>query len=213
MLDERCIRVVWAELAEWRRELSVLANTLADEERERAGRFRIAADRERFVVGRGLLRRLLGEALAIDPRQVRLVAEPSGRPRLDASTVVDFNVSHAHELIGITVAIHRRVGLDVEWLGRRTDAVRLAKRFFPAQEAAALERLPESERPAAFLRSWTEKEAYVKALGRGIGAVLVPQGNERGAWTVVRLDCPQSYTASLCTEAGDWHTEAMVLRP
>ena len=50
-----------------------LHTTLSAEERARAARFRFHRDRDRFVVGRGLLRRLLGAYLGIPAAEVRLV--------------------------------------------------------------------------------------------------------------------------------------------
>ena len=55
---------------------------LSADERARAARFHHAPDRDRFVVRRGLLRRLLGERLGIDPASVPLAPGPAGKPSL-----------------------------------------------------------------------------------------------------------------------------------
>ncbi len=65
------------------------------------------------------------------------------------------------------------VGLDCEPRARaaRLGALRVARRRFSPAEVAALERLPPGRaRDAAFLQTWTLKEALVKATGRGISA-------------------------------------------
>ena len=51
-----------------------LGSLLSADERERAARFRFDRDRERYVVGRGLLRSLLGRYVGVAP------ATPSPAP-------------------------------------------------------------------------------------------------------------------------------------
>ena len=65
------------------------------------------------------------------------------------------------------------VGVDCEDERRRTSgsADRLAKRWLSADEHAFLESVEDDEtRASRFMRLWTLKEAYVKALGTGIAA-------------------------------------------
>ena len=86
--------------------------------------------------------------------------DPSN-PTLDASSV-RFPLDARHE-----------VGVDCEDERRRTSgsADRLAKRWLSADEHAFLESVEDDEtRASRFMRLWTLKEAYVKALGTGIAA-------------------------------------------
>ncbi|MEJ0100705.1 MAG: 4'-phosphopantetheinyl transferase superfamily protein [Pseudomonadota bacterium] len=52
------------------------------------------------------------------------------------------------------------------------DAAALVQRYFSAAEIAAWEALPQEPREQAFFNLWTRKEAYVKALGRGLSLPL-----------------------------------------
>lgn len=84
-----------------------------------------------------------------------------------------FNVTHTAGLIGVAIARGVSVGIDAEKMSRRTrnDPLRLARRRFSESEIRQLEALvDEDSRNEHFLRIWTLKEAYVKALGRGINA-------------------------------------------
>ena len=54
---------------------------------------------------------------------------------------------------------------DVEFLP-------IAARVFSAAERAALARLPDGELAPAFYRVWTQKEAFIKALGEGLAFPL-----------------------------------------
>ena len=58
---------MWADVAQQRHRLRALHEHLTAAECERAARFHLAADRERFVVGRGLLREILGRQLRVAP--------------------------------------------------------------------------------------------------------------------------------------------------
>jgi len=49
------------------------------------------------------------------------------------------------------------------------DAEHLVERFFAAEERRAYQACAEADRPKAFFTLWTRKEAYVKALGLGLG--------------------------------------------
>ena len=84
-----------------------------------------------------------------------------------------FSVAHAPGALLCAVSLGAEVGCDVEDASRGSDASgqRLARRYFTAAEAASLDALPPGEsRRRRFIQMWTLKEAYVKALGRGIAA-------------------------------------------
>ena len=55
---------------------AMLATLLSADERERAGRFVFDRDRDRYVVGRGSLRMLLGRYLKTPPAQLRFTFGP-----------------------------------------------------------------------------------------------------------------------------------------
>ena len=52
------------------------------------------------------------------------------------------------------------------------EAERIAKRWFSPRERAALAVIPDEQRVRAFMRAWTSKEAYAKAVGSGIASGL-----------------------------------------
>lgn len=87
-----------------------------------------------------------------------------------------FNLSHTSSLIACGVTTKSSVGIDVEEKGRRMNSniLKFARRYFSLPEIAWLEGIPDPERQLQkFVQLWTLKEAYVKALGRGIsGAPL-----------------------------------------
>ncbi len=167
--DEVCAWVV--DLARPPVHPNELFTRLTPEERVRAERYRIAKAREQFVIGRGLLRGLLGELLDTAPAAVPLVYLPSGKPILAGTNApLHFNITHTDGVL-VLVAGRRRVGVDVECVRAMDDAEGLVARYFSAAEATAFRALPEAQRPLAFFRGWTCKEAVIKAAGATVGCL------------------------------------------
>lgn len=102
----------------WRADLPrpVATRWLDDAERRRAASFRDPADRDRFALGRSMLRALLAANLEIAPESVELRQEPGGRPRLADTTAggsLRWSVSHSGPVVVVALA-RRPVGVDVE---------------------------------------------------------------------------------------------------
>jgi 4'-phosphopantetheinyl transferase len=60
------------------------------------------------------------------------------------------------------------IGIDIETIRPDKVTTGLADRFFSAEEAESLRRLPAALTAPGFFACWTRKEAYIKALGRGL---------------------------------------------
>jgi 4'-phosphopantetheinyl transferase len=115
--------------------------------------------------------RLLGTRLmhyaGVD-RPPEIVRTERGKPYAPSLDGIDFNLSHARNHVLLAFARRQPLGVDIERIDRRIEIEDLARRFFSAAEADALEALPVPVRAAAFVRLWTCKEAVLKALGLGI---------------------------------------------
>jgi 4'-phosphopantetheinyl transferase len=145
---------------------------LSEAEQQRARRFAFDCDRRRFAVTRSRLRRLLGERLSVRPESVSLVYGKYGKPALSpcfASANLHFNVSHAEDVAAFAFAHGRPVGIDIEAVRDFRDADDIAERCFSSQEYASYRALARCQRPLGFFNCWTRKEAFVKALGDGLG--------------------------------------------
>jgi 4'-phosphopantetheinyl transferase len=209
---EHTVCAFLADVPQHRDRLSALWAHLSPEERARAARFHLSADRERFVVGRGLLREILASYLQVAPGDLAFSYNRQGKPALAGCSPVEFNIAHAHEVVALAFTLGRKVGIDVERIDRAIDVLLLAERFFTAEEAASLRALDEPDRSAAFFRDWTRKEAFVKAQGEGLGRSLEPIGAERAHWSTVEVPCVDGYVATLCAQAGAWRLEVRTLQ-
>lgn len=146
-----------------------LVASLSAPERQRLSAYRLAADRERFLLGRGGLRTLLGQWLELEPQAVPLEAGPHGKPHCPGGPA--FNISHSGELILLALHASRPVGVDVERRRPALDWRAVARRMLPMSEQQALEALPEAGRAEAFLAAWCRLEARLKARGDGLAGL------------------------------------------
>jgi 4'-phosphopantetheinyl transferase len=167
---------VWrAELDRPSTDIKQFVQILAPEEQQRAERFRFEKDRKKFVVARGLLRTILARYLSrygvTSPDQVVFSYSNKGKPAIANAYPAGelcFNVSHSHQMALYAIALNRQVGIDLEYI-RSIDAVALAQRFFLPSEAAMIQSLIGADQHQAFFKVWTQKEAYLKATGDGLG--------------------------------------------
>lgn len=137
-------------------------------ERRRAADYRRPADAARFSAGRALLRRLLADYLAMPPERVPLVVDGYGRPSVEGGTR-QFSLSYSGRLVIVAIGPAGRLGVDVERRDERLRALSLARRFFGPEEADFVAAGADGlERVDRFLRLWTLKEAYLKAVGTGL---------------------------------------------
>jgi 4'-phosphopantetheinyl transferase len=148
------------------------ARILSPDEIARANCFRFERDRRRFVAGRSVLRRELGRRIDRTPSELTFRYGPYGKPSLTDTDIV-FNVSHSGRAALYAFAPSGELGVDVELLAHtRDDDDDVAAQFFSSGEVATLAEQPSAERPAAFLRCWTRKEAFIKARGEGLSLPL-----------------------------------------
>ena len=145
---------------------------LDDAERDRAGRFHFELDRARFVCRRSFLREVLAHYLEVEPQQVRLRTTAHGRPELAGDSDVRLNASHSAGLAVVAVTRGPSVGVDIERRRPIEGVLDLADGLFHEREAGWLRAMPDGDRSAAFLRLWTRKESFVKALGYGLSIPL-----------------------------------------
>ncbi len=197
-------------------------SSLSDDEQARAARFRSPRDRDRFLASHAALRAILGRYARRSASELSFVVGPHGKPSLDGRPEVEFNLSHSGDLAIVAIAQGVRVGVDVELARPIADRDAIVRRFFSPRERADFDALPEPIKPDAFYRIWTCKEAYIKAIGKGLSepldrfsvsadprepARLVEIGGHAEAaarWTIRAIDVGEGYAAAVAVEAAGW---------
>jgi 4'-phosphopantetheinyl transferase len=149
---------------------------ISPDEQARASAFRIEDARRRFLITRGALRLLLGHYLCVPPEDLKFDFEVYTKPRLApghrASVDMRYNVSHSGDLALVAVTTGCEIGVDIEQLRAVKQMEEIAQRYFHRLEVDAVLATRVKDRPAAFFRCWTAKEALLKAIGSGITATL-----------------------------------------
>lgn len=198
------------------------AAALSADERERAGRFHFAADRLRYVFAHAVLRDVLSRYLSCPACEVRFARNRFGKPFVDAtsgSRRPEFNLSHAGRMVLVGICGGGRIGIDVEEIRPMEDLLSIAESHYGPEEYAFLLAQPPGQLERAFFRCWTRKEAYVKALGKGLSIPLNSfdtlarparsRFSDAGAGApgtpsvaIAELDVPDGYAASVALEDG-----------
>ena len=148
---------------------------LSADERARYGRFVFPDDRRDFAEAHALLRRVLSLYAAVAPPAWIFDAPPGEKPALVpwlGAPPLSFNLSHTRGLVACAVALDADVGVDAERIDRVADGEDIAARYFTAGETAALMACDSPGRATRFIELWTLKEAYLKAIGRGLARPL-----------------------------------------
>ena len=221
-LSESEVHIIRAHLDSPPDELDELAQTLSSIEQQRADRFHFARDRRRYIIGRGLLRIILGNYLNRQPASLRFQYSEHNKPWLVDGGKLRFNLAHSHELALYAFTLGRDVGIDLEYIKPVVDCEGIARHFFSEQERATLQALPSDRQDEAFFVCWTRKEAYVKAIGDGLtfpldtfdvsltpghpAELLEVRGNQQEAarWQLRNLQPDPEYAASIVVAGNDW---------
>lgn len=156
-------------------EVEALRALLSDDELARADAFRFRRDRDSFVAARGILRTILGRYLRRPPGRLSFNYNHYGKPELrDAGDAepLRFNLAHAGGVALYAVTRGREVGVDVELVREGVACEEIAGHFFSRREVETLRALPAEVRTEGFFNCWTRKEAFVKALSKGLSFPL-----------------------------------------
>jgi 4'-phosphopantetheinyl transferase len=198
---------------------------LAADERQRANRFVFDKHRNRFTAGRGQVREILSHYTGVEPGQLEFSYANLGKPSLKAPPPgmedLTFNFSNSSTLGLLSVARGVELGVDVERLRDVRNLIGLAERFFDEAEVGDLKSCGGQLQQQVFFRCWTCKEAYLKAVGKGLSfplnKVLVATNSsqphylsidgdeeESAAWSLTSLRPAPGYIGALtCRRLGD----------
>lgn len=216
------VQVWWASFRQAGDRVGELARLLSADEAARAARFRFPEHRDRFIVGRGLLRELLGAYLGRPATALRFEEGARGKPELAGAEGggLCFNLSHSGDGVLYAVA-SRKVGADLECHDRATDYAAIIERVCTRRELASFREWPAERRRQAFFDCWTRKEAVAKASGDGLAGGLqnlevcfrgglLPdsrlclQDVENREWSVLTLPLGAGWSGALAAAGADW---------
>ncbi|MBN9669595.1 4'-phosphopantetheinyl transferase family protein [Roseibium aggregatum] len=186
-----------------------LGSLLSEEERVRSARFHFERDREIYTAAHAACRGLLSYCLGPPPESFRFSVEDHGKPELicpSGEPRFRVNISHTKGCAAVALTQDHDIGVDVEWLQRTAEADALAKRMFADSEYRAVVATSEVEKLDVFLSYWTLKEAYVKAIGKGLSQPL-------DAFAFDLEETRITFRDHMADDPANWHFERYRLGP
>jgi 4'-phosphopantetheinyl transferase len=148
---------------------------LTKDELDRADRFKFEDLQWRFAQRRALLRQILAIYVDVPPEELRFRYNARGKPFLESTSNergIEFSMSHSKDRMIVAVTLGRDIGADIEVHRDNIDKQGLAEHFFAPKDIEVIRNARDEESLThEFFRTWTGKEAYVKAIGDGL---LIP---------------------------------------
>jgi 4'-phosphopantetheinyl transferase len=172
--------------------------TLSADERARAALIRLPDKRAEFIAAHAALRSILAAYQDIPPESLLFTTtctwcgDPQhGKPRLQDSGGLNYNLTRAGALALVAVVHEAEVGIDAEPLDRGIDWRTIARRALSHDERAEVEATEPALRDSVAGRLWCRKEAVAKATGLGLALNLktwAARPNGQSAWLAASLD-------------------------
>lgn len=203
-----------------------LPELLDETERAKALSFRFGKDKRNYITAHCGMREILSFYLGICPQNIEFEANFYGKPFLRRNDIdLRFNLSHSHERALLAVTRGKEIGVDIELIRNSIAEENLAEQFFSPLEAETLRNLPKGLQTKAFFDCWTRKEAFIKAVGKGLSYPLkdftvafTPSERARlialenspiraEDWQIVKLNVAEDYAAAMAVEAQSIETK------
>jgi 4'-phosphopantetheinyl transferase len=146
-------------------------NRLSADELARYERFPTAKARESYLATRVLCRTTLSSYTGVDPSQWQFAEDAYGKPAIaepNGFKSLRFNLTHTDDLTICAVTRAGEVGVDAEETSWPVDVSLVARHFFSRRAQKRLASLAPHECLARFYEQWVLKEAYAKAIGKGL---------------------------------------------
>ncbi|PPD31756.1 MAG: 4-phosphopantetheinyl transferase [Methylomonas sp.] len=185
-------------------DIDSLLSIMSEQEKQKANTFKLDAMRTRYIAVRTTLRQVLASYLGSDPVKLEFKAAEHGKPFLVCESL-HFNLSHTANQLVIAVANFPHIGIDIEEIKSRSNFESLAARSLSVNELKAWRHLTEDAQRQSFYRLWTKKEAFMKAVGRGLAMGLQQCEVELASGGQLKT-IPQEYGA-----ATDWLTTELAI--
>ncbi|MEW5940995.1 MAG: 4'-phosphopantetheinyl transferase superfamily protein [Chloroflexota bacterium] len=186
---------------------------LTPAEIERGHRYRFERDQTWFFARHFFLRALLSRYLDQRASIFDIRHSAHGKPYLDGHPLY-FNLSDSNGWCLLAFTRVAPLGVDLEHVRERGDLMAVARRYFSPAEFAELEKLPSEEQLDGFYHIWTQKEAFIKAVGEGMsipldsfdvemepgqpGGIRAIRGTRSGRWAMRTFVPREGFRGAVC---------------
>lgn len=164
-LSDTEVQAFHLSISAHRKQLQSYEKILQPQELARTSRFFKIEDRERFVIGRGVLKHLSALYVNLAPELIEIISGQNKKPIIKGYGHLHFNISHSKDCIVFAFS-NSGIGIDVEYINEDFNYKPIIKNCFTNNEIQYIE---ESDKPVkAFFKLWTRKESLLKAAGKGL---------------------------------------------
>ena len=139
------------------------------EEQKRAESFIYDIDAFLYLIKHNLIRIIIGNYLDYRPVDLIFKKNRYQKPYITVpNTTVQFNVSISSNRFVAVFCLHDVLGVDIELIRHIDHMNPLTTDFLTSNEVAWINKHPESMHDKLFFNIWTMKEAFIKAIGKGL---------------------------------------------
>lgn len=189
---------------------------LSKEELNKSLAFKSNKDRERYMVGKIYLRKILSKYLKIPPDWLKFKYNEFNKPFLDEYPEFKFNISYSRDYVLIALDKRFELGVDIVYMENKNYLYYLNRNKMTDNEIGFI---TQSETPKElFYRFWTRKEALLKAVGigflvdlkeisccEGLNLVSSNLSSFTSSWIIRSFNLEENYSVSFA------HDEAIKL--
>jgi 4'-phosphopantetheinyl transferase len=196
-----------------------IPTALSPEELERANKLRFTRDREHFILRHCQLRLILSKYCDCLPRELMFRYNSYKKPFICVPEFkeIKFNMSYSDDLMLVDLCKQNDIGIDIEKVREMRDLENVAVENFSIKELKYLNGT--LDKTNAFFKIWTRKEAFIKAIGKGMYYPLKsfcvdinPSGSyehlvifnhplESKLWRTSELNTSDGYVASMAIKS------------
>ena len=214
---------IWSSLLDQPEDLINLFHTsLSKEEKDRISKYKFKLLRDRQTVSKGLLKSFISSYLNIGTGEINFVQNEYGKPSLTPElNEIDlhFNISHSEHFGMFAFTIGKQLGIDIESVQEITNLNQIVDLCFSDSEKEWFYNSDPGLKKELFYKVWTGKEAYIKAIGKGLSFPLkeiefkINSNNSiefqnvhgdlpyRGKWNIFTFNPHPNFISSLVVEA------------
>ncbi len=119
------------------------------------------------LISNGLAKEKIAEEYSIDVKDIVFSVHTNGKPFCKSHTNIHFSISHSGTFVAVAIS-DKEIGIDIELLKEPSE--KIINRVCCENEINVIN--SSENKKEKFTEIWTEKEAYLKALGTGIDREL-----------------------------------------
>lgn len=153
--------------------LSSLFSILSLDEQQKANDFYFNKHKASYILRKSALRLILSQYCMISPNAINFKYNYYQKPYLKINPFnLQFNMSHSHEMAILAITKKHPIGVDLECIKPMENVTDIAHQFFSPQEYSKFTLVPTNQKIKTFYTIWTRKEAFIKAIGKGLSYPL-----------------------------------------